>query len=75
MSGNISCFNLGTTDKNNDNDEINTHKNLALSNVPGEVFDDDTILIEIENKQSEKVENQNPLHIVSEHAKRQLKNN
>ena len=58
-----------------------TYKKLAdcdrvpLSNVPGEVYDDDIILIEIENKQSEKVKNQNPLHIVSEHAKRQLKNN
>ena len=48
-----------------DNDEIDDLQKLGLKYVPGEVFEDDTILIEIEKEQSEKVKNQNPLHIIA----------
>ena len=49
----------------NGNDVIDDLQKLGLKYVPGEVFEDDTILIEIEKEQSEKVKNQNPLHIIA----------
>ena len=49
----------------NGNDVIDDLQKLGLKYVPGEVFEDDTILIEIEKEQSEKFKNQNPLHLVA----------
>ena len=44
--------------------DINEHlQRLGLKNVPGEVFDDDTVVIEIKNDLSENLTNQNPLHM------------
>ena len=46
-----------------DIDIIDNLQRLCLKNVPGEVFDDDTIVIEIKKELSENLTNQNPLHM------------